>query len=342
MIHKLISTVRKIRKEMLLKSFPLTDAKFAFIGVGSHSIQNLYPVLKFLNVDLKYICSNSFKSANQMSVFYRNTFPITDPEVICSDESVKGVFVCSKPELHGELVSRLLNSNKYVFVEKPLGRSLEELEKIALMNNQNQCLVGLQKRYNVLNKKLKPALKQVISYNGRFLCGAYPEGDPLYDMFIHPVDNLVFLFGEISEVKHMTANDQSRHVLFKHRSGVTGQMELSTGYSWNDNHDQLSIHTEGGVYHASYPSELSFTRYGKSIFSIPAEKIFKQQLTTTHILTASQFTPVFAYNSYHIGGYYDELKTFIKMVESGRTEANASTPGSLLNTYDVLNKLHKP
>ena len=56
----------------------------------------------------------------------------------------------------------------------------------------------MQKRFSpvtaILRKKLRD--KQLVSYNLHYRVGLYPEGNELYNLFIHPIDLVTFLFGD--------------------------------------------------------------------------------------------------------------------------------------------------
>lgn len=63
-------------------------------------MNNLYPVLAFLHVPLKYICC---KSANKLPLI-ENAYPgvhaTTSLQEILADKDVKGVFVSAAPQAH--------------------------------------------------------------------------------------------------------------------------------------------------------------------------------------------------------------------------------------------------
>ena len=56
-MNSLIQRWRSQRNRKMLQS-PYS-ADYAFIGVGSHALQNLYPILQYLGIRLKYICCHS-------------------------------------------------------------------------------------------------------------------------------------------------------------------------------------------------------------------------------------------------------------------------------------------
>ena len=54
MIQALINRYKRMRTEHYLRQ--TYQYSYAFVGMGQHSLTNLYPVLHYLGVPLKYIC----------------------------------------------------------------------------------------------------------------------------------------------------------------------------------------------------------------------------------------------------------------------------------------------
>ncbi|MBV6647893.1 MAG: Gfo/Idh/MocA family oxidoreductase, partial [Cyclobacteriaceae bacterium] len=197
----LIKKFKKARLQSFFRERESYQHQYAFVGVGNHSLSNLYPVLSYLNVPLKYIHTRS-DSANKMASFYGGAQATDDLDVIGSDPAVKGVFISVDPEAHFAITKKLLEAGKKVFVEKPPCMTKDELQELISLENSS-LLVGLQKRYSALNNTLRKSLKQVHSYRYAYTTGSYPEGDPRFDIFIHAIDNVIFLFGDLDQV-HVT------------------------------------------------------------------------------------------------------------------------------------------
>ena len=58
MIAPLINKYKAFRKKKQLSQYSSYSGEYAFVGVGNHSLSNLYPVIDYLGVPLKYIYSN--------------------------------------------------------------------------------------------------------------------------------------------------------------------------------------------------------------------------------------------------------------------------------------------
>lgn len=54
-IKNIIERYKRVRSMRQLKQ--KYGGNYAFVGIGNHSTNNLYPVLNYLHVPLKYICS---------------------------------------------------------------------------------------------------------------------------------------------------------------------------------------------------------------------------------------------------------------------------------------------
>ena len=61
-IKNIIERYKHIRSIKQLQQVP--KGMYAFVGFGNHSTSNLYPVLGYLHVPLKYICCKSAHPTN--------------------------------------------------------------------------------------------------------------------------------------------------------------------------------------------------------------------------------------------------------------------------------------
>ena len=326
MIKNLIDKYKNHRKQQHL-NYPTSYTKnFAFVGVGNHSISNLYPCLDYLAVPIKYICTRKPANAQKMAKRYgAKAIELND---LAADSSISGVFVCASPNSHFTICKTLLENGKSVFVEKPPCTSLKELDILQKLANQNEleCVVGLQKRYApIYNILKKNTYKNTLSYSFKYLTGAYPEGDALWDLFVHPLDILVFLFGGIENFELKTnqkGKNQTLFLLTEHQNGVVGQVELSTDYSWNQAKEELFVNTLNGNYQAEGLHKLTFTPKSASILGIPIEKIIKQNSKKEILYQVSDFVPISAHNSLFVQGYFQEIETFTQLVEGKRNKNN--------------------
>lgn len=343
MIQALIKFVKNRRKRAYLQSN--YTQKYAFVGIGSHSISNLYPILNYLNVDLKYIITKSATTAALVERHFPHITGTTDLDLVLNDSEIAGVFICTQPSAHFNLVSQVLKADKHVFVEKPPGLHLEELQTLIALeqNSKGICLVGLQKHYAPVNVQLKKYLKAPSTYNYRFLAGAYPEGDPLLDLFIHPLALVNFLFGNIQTFNLLVDRSKTTLTLFlqiQHENQTKGSVELSTAYTWNEALEQLSVNTPRGTYELTNTETLIFKPRRGTIFKIPKDKIFNFKNTAVTLQTRNNFSPLLQNNQLYSAGYFTMLDHFLRLCES-KSNFNSSTLANCLSVYEMIQTINK-
>ena len=342
-MEKLIQYLKNRRKQGFLSMNH--QKKYAFVGIGSHSINNLYPVIDFHRLDLKYIVTRSAENARIIDENFTHSKGTNDLDMVLNDPEVGGIFICTQPTAHFEIVKKALQANKHVFVEKPPCMTISELEELIKIEEQSTatCLTGFQKRYAPANIQLKKNLKSATTYNYRFLTGAYPEGDPFMDLFIHPINLVDYLFGKTKAVSAMKADQGNGVTVFvqlAHDNGSKGVMEISTAYSWKNAMEEMTINTQKGTYKATNTDELIFTPKQGDIFNLPKEKIFNKSTVATTLHKRSNFSPVLENNQLYSSGYFTEVKNFIELCESGST-ANYTSLSDCKGTYQLMEQIRK-
>ncbi len=341
MIGRVIDRYKQIRKQKFLKKHHRYNCKYAFIGVGNHSISNLYPCIDYLRVPLKYICTRKKINAELMAQRYIDCTGIDEIEIILNDDSIKGVFVCAAPQAHYTIVSKLLKAGKKVFVEKPPCQTYEEFKNLlSIPHGAKNCVVGLQKRYATIYRLLSEDVKQVKSYNYRFLTGSYPEGNAFLDLFIHPIDILFHLFGpaELNGVqRQMIGKDSTIQLMLKHQD-VLGMLELSTNYSWKDPKEEFLMLTTKGSYQSLGINHLEFTPNTPNVMGVPLEKAFDLNPSKKILFNNSGFVPVASNNNLYTQGYLPEIESFVSLVEGVEGDV-ASALSDIEPTYNFIDKL---
>ena len=337
MIQELINRYKRMRTEHFLRqTYPCS---YAFVGMGQHSLTNLYPVLHHLGVPLKYICVTSERKAQLIERKFPGTKAITSLDEILQDEAIKGVFVSASPSAHFTLASQVLRSGKSLFIEKPPCQTLEELETLIDLRRlygSPVAMVGLQKRYAPAVQTLRKRLRKehLISYDLHYLTGYYPEGDALLDLYIHPLDLVTYLFGK-PEITACHQVAPASYILMLQHPHIVGTLELSTAYTWTAAEESLKVCTSKGIYRLSQMDELTFEAKSSAILGIPIEKVHKRNRNIEYLYSPNNFTPTLPNNPIYSQGYYSELQSFITSVE--HDTSNVLTDITTLKpTYEVL------
>ena len=318
MIQQLINRYKRMRTERYLNE--TYSCQYAFVGMGQHSLTNLYPVLHYLQVPLKYICVTSEHKARLIERKFKGIIATTRLDNILNDQDVRGVLVAASPSAHFSLASRVLQGGKSLFIEKPPCQSVTQLRELIAMQQANGArvaMVGLQQRYapavQLLMRRLKGE-RHLFNYDLHYLTGAYPEGDALLDLYIHPLDLVTWLFGKAEIVSYLEIDDHSYILMLRHQH-VVGTIELSTCHSWQDAQQSFTVHTSSGTYRLNQCEELSFVPKQPVIAGIPVEKLVPRHQSVEYLYRHDSFSPILAGNTLFTQGFFQEITTFINAVE---------------------------
>lgn len=322
MIQQLINRYKRMRTERYLNE--TYRCQYAFVGMGQHSLTNLYPVLHYLQVPLKYICVTSERKARLIERKFKGIKATTRLDDVLHDENVKGVLVAASPNAHFSIGSRILQSGKSLFIEKPPCHSVAQLKALIAMqqtSGSGVAMVGLQQRYAPAVQKLKHRLKgeRLLNYDLHYLTGAYPEGNALLDLYIHPIDLATWLFGKAEIVSYLEIDEHSYILMLRHQD-IVGTIELSTCHSWQDAQQSLTVHTRSGSYRLNQCEELSFVPKRPVFAGIPVEKIRPQHQSLEYLYRQDGFSPILAGNSIYTQGFFQEISTFINAVEGKKSD----------------------
>ncbi len=340
MIQELINRYKRIRTERFLRQ--TYQYQYAFVGMGQHSLTNLYPVLHYLGVPLKYICVTSERKAKLIVRKYPNVKGTTSLDEILKDEAIKSVFVSAPPSSHFSIASQVLRSGKSLFIEKPPCQSLSELD--ALIDLQRLygspvAMAGLQKRYAPAVQLLKQRLRKdrLISYDLHYLTGGYPEGNALLDLYIHPLDLVCYLFGK-PDIISIQKVDKDSYLLMLQHPHIVGTLELSTAYTWTAAEESLKVCTRSGIYNLLQMEKMTFSPKSPSLFGVPIEKIHPRRKTVEYLYTRNNFAPILTNNQVYSQGYFNEISVFVESVED-RTKNVLTGLQSIRDTYQLLSNI---
>ena len=337
MIQAVINRYKRIRTEQFLRR--TYQYQYAFVGMGQHSLTNLYPVLHYLGVPLKYICVTSERKAQLIERKFVGVKTTTSLDEVLKDESIKGVFVSASPSAHFSIASQVLKSGKSLFIEKPPCQTLAELDRLIdlqRLHGSPITMVGLQKRYAPAVQLLKQRLRKerLINYDLHYLTGAYPEGDVLLDLYIHSLDLVCYLFGQPEIIAIRQVAKDSYILMFQHPH-IVGALELSTAYTWTTAEESLNVCTRSGVYNLSQMESLVFTPNPTTVLGIPTEKWRPRNKTVEYLYQRNNFTPTLVNNQLYTQGYFNEITNYIDAVEYLGNQISTSLK-SVRDTYEII------
>ena len=147
-LHQLIDKYKRIRSTNAL--IDVYTQSYALVGLGNHCLENLLPVIRHLQLPLKYICCTSERKAELITRKYKDVKGTTTLQDILNDDAIAGVFVAAHPRTHFSLASEVIKARKALFIEKPPCENTTQLlsliDKTKLYGNK-PIVVGLQRRF---------------------------------------------------------------------------------------------------------------------------------------------------------------------------------------------------
>lgn len=140
---------------------------------------------------------------------------LTDADELIDDDQIDAILIASPSNLHTTQVIAASNKGKAVFCEKPLGLTIEEIEKVIEITDKNKTLlqIGFNRRFDPtfaqVQKQVqagaigKPHLVKITSRDPACPSKEYckTSGGLFMDMAIHDFDMARFLTGsDVTEV----------------------------------------------------------------------------------------------------------------------------------------------
>jgi predicted dehydrogenase/NADPH:quinone reductase-like Zn-dependent oxidoreductase len=107
-----------------------SPATVGFIGAGNYAQAQLIPAFQAAGVRLKTIASATGVSSVHAGQKFGFEAAITDTDALFTDPEIDALAIATRHNTHAALVCQALAAGKSVFVEKPLGLTLAELEQI--------------------------------------------------------------------------------------------------------------------------------------------------------------------------------------------------------------------
>ncbi|MFT6717223.1 MAG: putative dehydrogenase [Saprospiraceae bacterium] len=141
---------------------PIKSSKgvIGVVGAGNFTSAMILPCLSKTDAHLKSIASSGGLSGTTLAKKYSISNSTTDYKTILSDKDVDLVLITTRHNAHAKMVQEVLESDKHVFVEKPLALNQAELDAIldAQQKNPKSITVGFNRRFAPLAIKMKQML----------------------------------------------------------------------------------------------------------------------------------------------------------------------------------------
>ncbi len=175
-------------------------------------------------------------------------------------QKADAVFITNITSKHIECGIKAAEAGCHIFMEKPLGDSLEGTEKLKKLVEEKQLVLfmGFQNRYHPCVKKMKEVLESGVigrvvygdcefserlttmhryeDYRGTYMARKDMGGGPVFNLLMHDFDIIRYLFGSPDKVTGMLRSE----------SGLEIDVEDSADgiFAWEAEGMQFAVHTD--------------------------------------------------------------------------------------------------
>jgi predicted dehydrogenase/threonine dehydrogenase-like Zn-dependent dehydrogenase len=237
------------------------------IGAGNFTGSMILPKLKAAGAQIKSIASSKGLSGSLQAKKHSIENSTTDYKRILADSDINTVLVTTQHGGHAMFVSEALESDKHVFVEKPLSTTWEGLERVekAFENSKGWVTVGFNRRFAPLalelKKRLSPAPMNIIAtMNAGFIP---PEvwvhdlkagGGRIIGEACHFIDLCTYFTGsKVTDVcmnamgQDAKANTDNASILLKYENGSNAVINYFSNGSKTYSKERIEVHQQNST-----------------------------------------------------------------------------------------------
>ena len=308
----------------------MESLRIGMIGCGVHAIANIYSTLHYLGQPIQAVAARHMDRARAAAEHFGAPHAYDDYHAMLAQEKLDAVFVVTDQYSQAAITMDCLRAGVNVFVEKPLGMSVQEAQQVADLEKETglKVMVGFMKRFSPSYMKLKELMNRredfgpALSFMGMF---AITSGRPGWDNEvytkvggIHYVDLMRWLFGEATAVQGMT-NTVDKEVdssfLLRFDSGVIGNLFLGGLPAWKRHWEEMCVTgTKGFVkvdnmlslrYHFDHPVDTVGPRW---------RTLDEEDVVLTPVSTSGSG----GWRDLYLNGYVGEIEHFLDCLRSDR------------------------
>ncbi|HAU38812.1 MAG TPA: hypothetical protein DCX07_13990 [Phycisphaerales bacterium] len=221
-------------------------ATFGLIGAGGISqSQHLPSLTQARNVYLKTVCDLKADLLALAQRDYGIPQVTQNHKELLADPEIQGVVIATRADSHVSLAIEALQAGKHVYVEKPLGETVEECHRVLPVQKKSGRILAVGH-----NRRLAPAYqllrKAILAHGGAknihyrisdnyYVWGkSYGPGQRILHEVCHIFDLLRYLVGsEVTSVHCVDSRPDDDLITLKFESGCVASI-MSSGYVTQD------------------------------------------------------------------------------------------------------------
>ena len=311
------------------------SVRIGFVGCGTHSTNNLYPMLKYAACDLVATCDRDLALAKRNAAIYGAKAAYSDYREMMDKEKLDAVMACGPFELHMGAACEAMSRGLPAWVEKPPAPDLAGTIKMIEIANANKTffMIGFMKRFALPYRR---AWEFVQNGRAKLSAGLFRythwAGMDLFitmmGMAVHPIDLAISYFGVPSAVTsvvyypdpktpcvnltlHFPDGRWATVMCGCHGPRIQEHVELygmfdgKHGHIEIDNILNMELHTEGAN---SCDVCVPTLQQVAPTFALEDIKVWRPDLGIPNLGQCSTFA----------GGYAGEIREFVNAIREGR------------------------
>jgi predicted dehydrogenase len=255
--------------------------KVGYIGCGGHSYRNVYPTFQYAPIDLVACCDLDAARAEAYQRLFGAREAYTDHRAMLAREDLDAVFVVTNYDEKGhpratELAIEAMQAGKHVWMEKPPGASVADIERMRAVSRETGkfVLVGMKKIFFPAVEKVKSLIDAPEFGGVSSISVRYPQSMPantgddramigFLDHIAHPGAILVYLMGPIAQIFFQReAATGATVTALRFVSGAIGTMHLVAGQSGTSPLERLEVVGRGANVVLENGVDLTYYRPG--------------------------------------------------------------------------------
>jgi predicted dehydrogenase len=316
------------------------EVRAGFIGCGSHSFRNIYPVFQFVPVKLMAVCDLSVEKARAFAAQFGAPKAYSDYREMIAREDLEAVFIVTGYDRRGRptypsLTIDCLKAGLHVWIEKPPASSSKEIEAMQAASEESGkwVLVGLKKIFAPANRKARQLMHQEDFGTPLQVLLRYPQYLPrpeefseyeqgksnrvagFLDHLCHPTSLLVELMGMPDTLFYERGSKGSGVAVFRFANGRIASLAFTLGASLNGGMEHTTIISDSGR-HISVENNTRLTlhRHRPQSYGESPDFYFGSSEETSAVWEP-EFSLGQLYNKgLFLLGYYDEVMEFASSI----------------------------
>lgn len=313
----------------------MNDLKLGFIGCGRHAQLCLYPSLAALGIRLQSVCALHLDHAQEIAKKYVIPHAYDNYKTMLQKEHLDAVFIAVSEKQHVQIVLDCLEAHVHVFVEKPLGLTVDDAVRVADMARKvgKHVQVGYMKRFSPTYQKARLIMNDhktfgaPVSLSGIFTYGifwiCYDRTKFFLNAVIHNIDLLRYFVGEITDihcVKKLVKDGILYQFNFLNDQNITGSMIIMGLLPWAHHKEEMTITGTKASVTISEINTITFRPTSRT------KKVTRWQAADN---TKGQFRFVDSTGSdnlqiFYLSGFIGELKEFVESVKKNKATINTA------------------